>query len=243
MLKKERVRFPKLFDKQAKNRQKPESEMSDAELLDHYRLSLTICKKRVNELKSRLEVSESRLDMRKVVGFRFDMTNPVFTLNRLVATCRKENLEHHVFTKSSLPEVLKAIQNEEMIEEIDISEKIKNPSFRFISEEAPTLSFEISQAIGFVLERTNKLSPTIAAMGRDKVRTNADSFAKAMYETVQTIKREERIKTYRETVDALNKHQIPTYREGGKWHIKSLQNLQSRWEKLGLTDSKNPKPE
>lgn len=139
----------------------------------------------------------------------------------------------HRFDETPLYSVLEAIERKNIIEGVNIAEKIKDPLFRFVTIENTELSYKISTVISIIYKDARTLNPDVAELGRQKNRENADEFAKKMRDVVTTIQLQEKISSYRETVKALNEKHIPTYR-GGEWHIKTLQDLNKRWKELGL---------
>lgn len=144
-----------------------------------------------------------------------------------------------------LKELLCAIKNGETIDGINLREKIRDPNFRFKTnrKSESILSTAFSEVIATVLQsnkpyRLNKHALEKSIHTRNE---NADEFAKSMYDIITRIKEEDKkISSYRETVKALNERHVSTYR-GGDWHIKTLQDLNKRWQELGLIPVSKPK--
>lgn len=159
--------------------------------------------------------------------------------DKLAKKIRDRELIFHIFKEQSLDNVLDAIKNKAQIEEIDISEEIKNPLFRFITPDSQSLSFKVSEVISTIYTETRRLSPEIAELGRQKNKENADEFARNMYDIINSIQQKENVSSYRETVRVLNKKNVPTSK-GGQWHTKTLQDLKKRWIELEILPASKP---
>ena len=149
----------------------------------------------------------------------------------------QEKFKLHFFSTVSLPQLFDAISEDIPVEGLSIKEKMKDPFFQFITLDNPDLSFKASKAISRIVRSSQKIDPITAKAGRDKQKETADEYASNIFDIVKDA-RERGIKTFRATVDYLNENEIPTFR-GGKWHLKTLQDLQKRWKELGLTGPKS----
>lgn len=135
-----------------------------------------------------------------------------------------------------LDDVLAAIVENKEIESCNIAQEMReNKLFRFVCRDRPEDSLKFSEAMAAGITTVMGYAAQKSRESRSK---NADDYAREMYETINRLKREEKVSTFRATVEMLNKQEVPTA-NGGKWHIKSLQSLNKRWKDLGL----GPDPE
>jgi len=141
-------------------------------------------------------------------------------------------LKVHTFANSSLNDVLDAINNRTDIEGIDIPEKLKDPNFIFRTLDNEELSMKFSKALSTIYQSGRTSNPQLGELGREKSKKNAENFAIQMYDIVKSIQEKGKLTTFRETIQALNENNIPSYR-GGVWHLGTLHELNKRWEKLG----------
>lgn len=190
--------------------------------------------------KERIKELYKKEDLRRVKENESKISDDELEEEKLHSNSKKKKIISHVFEIASLDEVVDAIATGRLVENISILEKVKSSDFLFTTKDQPELSLKVSKALAKVRKEDRTLDPEISEMGRLKSKENAYEFARQMYEIVQKIKAEEQITTYRETVAALNKHQIPTGR-GGDWHLKTLQNLNKRWKELGFISESKPK--
>jgi hypothetical protein len=157
--------------------------------------------------------------------------------------CNENGLSYHIF--ESLPAVLGAIKSRSMIadvdgDEVEITERIADASFRFFTKDFPSLSFETSEALASAVEigmeygkREERLLNDEAKEKSIEVRkAKADSFALEMKQQIDQLKSEANVSTYRDIVSLLNERKIPTSQEGGKWHLRTLQSVLKRAENL-----------
>jgi phosphoribosylformylglycinamidine (FGAM) synthase-like enzyme len=149
--------------------------------------------------------------------------------------------KYHGFSEP-LDHILKAITERKEIDGINISEAVRDHNFRFYTKDQPLLSLEISNVVAQVSkDLKRKVPPQFLQSGREKKSEHANEFASRMHETINQLKLAEKISTYRETAKFLNEKKFPTY-AGGKWHVSTLQELNKRWKKLGLSPfTTNPK--
>ena len=148
----------------------------------------------------------------------------------------KEKYRVHIFYHASVEDIINSITNGESVDGINILERMQDPRFRFISASNPNYSLQISHAFAKAIAVNKSVSNKKASqVGVKKRQQNADEFAKNMKEVIDNVKTESNITTYKDTVEALNKKGIASYR-GKKWHIRTLQDLYKRWEALGLSD-------
>ncbi|RYC66968.1 hypothetical protein [Spirosoma sordidisoli] len=139
--------------------------------------------------------------------------------------------------ESSTEAILNAIINGKTIEGVDIAESIQNPQFRFKSTKDPVISASMSEAFAILMSRARSEAGKKGSAERNR---KSDEFAANMYNVIQNMQVESGVTTLQATVDLLNERGVRTYsgQEGSKWHLKTLQDLQKRWAKLGLTDKK-----
>lgn len=143
--------------------------------------------------------------------------------------------DYHVFPKTfTFHTVLEAIKKKTEIDNVDIAAKVQSYSFRFYTKDYPLLSLETSNAIAETVKDIKTPSPQFSAMGRQKRTENADEYARRMYTLIDELKTKEKISSFRQTVKALNKKKVPTPLAGKEWHVSTLQNLEKRWQELGL---------
>ncbi len=150
----------------------------------------------------------------------------------------KEKLEEagykvDVFSSSVL-QLVTAILQKEPVEGVNLAEKIQHPTYRFYTSADRDLSLGISHAFASVIQEARTLKGLdISQNAVRQLQENADEFARRTRDVIEAIKKEENISTYRETVEALNRRQIPTHR-GGKWHLRTLQDLYKRCQKFSI---------
>ncbi|GAB3732378.1 hypothetical protein [Spirosoma lituiforme] len=158
-----------------------------------------------------------------------------------------------VVFKHTYTDLMEAIAHDEVIKhaiegDFNLREELQNPKFRFISVQAPRLSRLAADALSAQTQYTKTLyGRELSKKGAEKRNIDADQYAVNMYDLISRLKKKENISSYRDTVKALNANNIPTFREGGEWHLSTLQNLQKRWKELNLISaksksSKKPKP-
>jgi hypothetical protein len=151
--------------------------------------------------------------------------------------------DYHAFPNTiTFRTVLEAIHKKTEIDNVDIAAKVQSYTFRFYTKDYPLLSLETSNAIAETVKEIKTPSPQFSAMGRQKRTENADEYARNMYKLIAELKTKEKISSFRQTVKALNKKKVPTPLSGKEWHVSTLQNLQKRWQELGLNQlSHKPK--
>jgi hypothetical protein len=132
--------------------------------------------------------------------------------------------------KESLSEVVDAILNKTLINDVDISTKVKDPDFRFITELEPLLSLKVSELLALEAKPLREFS----TKGRQQRSTNADTYARNIHDTIQNVLEQQPVKSLREAARVLNEQKIPTPLKG-EWQPQTLKQLNNRWETLGLT--------
>jgi len=142
-------------------------------------------------------------------------------------------VNYHAFS-IPLRKVLLAISTRTDIDGFNIADAIQNQTFRFYTKDFPLLSLEASNALAESIREAKKPSIEFSRMGRQRRTENADDFAVRMHEIIGKLKTEERMSSYRETIKVLNEKEIPSPM-GGRWHVRTLQDLNKRWQELGLS--------
>lgn len=143
-------------------------------------------------------------------------------------------LEIHYFEENTLEEVLDSIKKNKQIDKINVLEKLQNPNFRFRTIDDAELSFIVSESLSIVQKNATETKlAEIRELGVIRNVEIADEFAIEMFNIVKELRENDKITTYRDTIQYLNDKNVPTNR-GGKWHLKTLQDLSKRWEKLKL---------
>lgn len=152
-----------------------------------------------------------------------------------VALSEEQDLNPKVHKFSApLIEVLDAIRTSKNIDGINLREQIQDTTFRFETEDEPKLSLIVSDTLAEVIDATKaSYDNSMTKKAVEKRNENADEFARTMYEVITKLKNEKGIRSFRQTVKALNEHQIPSFK-GGEWHVKTYQDLNKRWKELGL---------
>ncbi|WP_375444361.1 hypothetical protein [uncultured Fibrella sp.] len=163
-------------------------------------------------------------------------------LSELEHKLRENGYDVKVFRMATLDDVLDAIVNNKIIERTNITERMQEPNFRFVTAFDPDHSLKVSHALSAFLKHYKSHEASRASVSGVKQRqSNADEFAINMYHIVEAIKEEQQISSYRDVVQALNEAKIDTYQKqdskGGRrsWHLSTLQKLTKRWQELGLT--------
>lgn len=144
-----------------------------------------------------------------------------------------------VFEKSS-DDLLQIIIDKAQIDGVNLSEKIQDPAFRFLSslKGEVELSYKLSEALALTVSNAITVARKTPVLAAAKKRNQtADEFALQMHDIVEKIKVEDNVTTYRATVEALNKREISSY-TGGKWHVKTLHELYARWNGINEVNSK-----
>lgn len=169
-------------------------------------------------------------------------------LSSKIVALKKQGFDPHLFRRSTVDQILDAIISNESIEGVDITARMQQHNFRFMNTTNPDHSLKVSHALATFLKNSRAMDiQKTSAEGVKKRNENADDFAKNMFNVIEKVKKEEKISSYRDTVEALNKKKIPTYNDTGKgevtkeWHISTLQKLVVRWKNLGLVPP-NPTP-
>lgn len=141
---------------------------------------------------------------------------------------------------STLNEIITAISENKPVEGIDLIHELQNPSFRFRIENDPA-GYKLSEAFTKILTQSRSSAGKKGAKKSSAKRNeSADEFAKEMYDVIEHMKAEAKVKTIRDTVHLLNLEGVKTP-NGGKWRINTIQTLQKRWRELGLIQSPKPK--
>lgn len=133
--------------------------------------------------------------------------------------------------------LLEAIIKRKKVAGVDIVQKIQDPHFRFTSTIDPDLSASMSEAFAVLLSYGRSKAGKKGNVERNR---KGDQFATKMHAMIQNMQSESGVTTLQATVDLLNQKGVKTYseREGSKWHLKTLQDLQKRWKALGLIPEK-----
>jgi hypothetical protein len=135
---------------------------------------------------------------------------------------------------SSLSEILDSINNNTKLEGVDLSKKIRDPNFRFLSKIDPEDSYKLTQSYaGLIANVKTELAQKASKASVAKRQESADEFAKRMKDVVDSVKVKTGSSSQRAIIKALNDNGITAHR-GGKWHKGTLQELYKRWNSLGL---------
>ncbi|OZI05531.1 hypothetical protein BWI93_25025 [Siphonobacter sp. BAB-5385] len=169
----------------------------------------------------------------------------------------EEGYQYEVFP--SLSEVAKAIKLNIPVNGIDISEKINDSNFRFLTEDNPELSYELSEAFSISSSQTyekgydegyekgledgkvreKQISEEAKGKSLATRIAKANEFALKLKKKVDELKEEEHVSTYRDIIDVLNRRKIPTAQNKiGSWQLKTLHDTlkrAERLEELGMT--------
>lgn len=142
---------------------------------------------------------------------------------------RKEGYECDIFP--SLKEVLRSIILHKIINGVDVAQRIEEPSYRFIAQDQPEVSYLVSemlaQSIKKATDKQRYLNTKTLEHSAETRKAMADEFALQAKKKIDEIKAVEHVTSYRDTVAALNKHHVPTA-HNGSWHVKTLQNVLKR---------------
>lgn len=168
----------------------------------------------------------------------------IFVLE-LVNEYKAKGLDLTVFS-IPLDELLDAIADDEIIsdiidQKIDIANAVQNPKFRFctLNGDEVKKSLKISKALSKSIQKAKSLSGANASKKAAKRRKeNADEFAERIYPEIERLKRDYKVKSFRATAEMLNEQKIETFR-GGKWHVKTLQDIYDRCKDLGIMETKD----
>ncbi|MBN8825842.1 MULTISPECIES: hypothetical protein [unclassified Spirosoma] len=148
--------------------------------------------------------------------------------------------------KASVRDIVKAIATNVDIQGVNLVDRVQDPGFRFTSEVDPDFGTDLSEAFAVLLARARALASQLhsetakkgGATSSISRNEHANAYAAKMFGMISDLKSEHGISTYQAVVDLLNDKKVET--AGGKttWHIKTLQNLEKRWQNLGLVPSK-----
>lgn len=160
-------------------------------------------------------------------------------IDTIIHEYEERNINYRIF--SSLPAVLVAIKTKEPLADYDgtiinITERILDPLFRFITEDMPELGYETSEALASAVDAGKTAERQLNSDAHEKSlsvrKAKADEFALRMKQEIEQLKTEANVSTYRDIVEVLNDRNIPTSQEGGKWHLGTLQGVLKRAERI-----------
>lgn len=156
-------------------------------------------------------------------------------IDEIVNNYREQGISPIVFSET-LDVILSAIREQKNIKGINLSEKVQEQTFRFLTYDEPEISMQVADTFALFAEHVRqsvvKKGAKIRAKASGKKRSEkADAFVQNMYPVIEKLKTSECVSTYEDTVKMLNEKGVHTAR-GGKWHVKTLHALSKRYEKL-----------
>lgn len=139
-----------------------------------------------------------------------------------------------IFEKANLEDVLQAIEDSGIIEDINILEKMKNPKFRFLTNDAEDFSYRISKTITSAFQLGRKtIDPKVQVLGNQKAIKKANDFAMDVFDKMKNLNLDIEEKSLREIANLFNENKISA-KQGGEWKAETIKSLKERWLKLGL---------